>query len=55
MFFSKKSKKFVIFLGKMQETSALDANISSFQQILVKYLPFPHPDISLMTKGLAQI
>ena len=25
------------------------------QQILVKYLPFPHPDISFMTKDLTQI
>ena len=39
----------------MQEISALEANIDSFQQILVKYLPFPHPDISLMTKDLTQI
>ena len=44
-----------IFLGKMQEISALEANIDSFQQILVKYLPFPHLDISLMTKDLTQI
>ena len=48
-------QKFVIFLGKMQEISALEANINSFQQISVKYLPFPHPDISLMTKYLTQI
>ena len=48
-------KKFVIFLGKMQEISALEANINSFQQISVKYLPFPHPDIGLMTKDLAQV
>ena len=33
----------------MQEISALESNIDSFQQILVKYLPFPHPDISFMT------
>ena len=39
----------------MQEISALESNIDSFQQISVKYLPFPHPDISLMTKDLAQI
>ena len=32
----------------MQEISALEANINSFKQILVKYLPFPHPDISLL-------
>ena len=34
----------------MQEIGALEAIINSFQQISVKYLPFPHPDISLMTK-----
>ena len=39
----------------MQEISALEANINSFQQILVKYLPFQNPDISLMTKDLTQI
>ena len=39
----------------MQEISDLEANINSFQQISVKYLPFPHPDSSLMTKHLAQI
>ena len=39
----------------MQEISALEANIDSFQQILVKYLPFLHLDISLMTKDLTQI
>ena len=40
----------------MQEISALvKANIGSFQQTVVKYLPFQHPDISLMTKDLAQI
>ena len=33
----------------MQVISALKANICSFQQILVKYLPFLHPDISLIT------
>ena len=48
--FSKKSQKFIISLGKMQEISALEANIDSFQQISVKYLPFSHPDISLVTK-----
>ena len=52
--FSRKSEKF-IFLGKMQEISALEANIDSFQQISVKYLPFPDPNISLMSKYLAQI
>ena len=39
----------------MLEISALEANINNFQQISVKYLTFPHPDISLMTKDLAQI
>ena len=53
--FSRKSQKSVTFLGKMQEISALEANIDSFQQISVKYLPFPYPDISLMTKDLTQI
>ena len=52
--FSRKSEKF-IFLGKMQEISALEANIDSFQQISVKYLSFPRPDISVMTKDLTQI
>ena len=53
--FSRKSQKCITFLGKMQEISALEANIDSFQQILVKYLPFLHLDISLMTKDLTQI
>ena len=53
--FSRKSQKCITFLGKMQEISALEANIDSFQQILVKYLPFPYLDISLMTKDLTQI
>ena len=39
----------------MQEISALESNIDSFQQISVKYVPFSHPDISLMTKELTQI
>ena len=47
--------KNLLFLRKMQEISALEANIDSFQQISVKYLPFPHPDISLMIKDLTQI
>ena len=58
MFFqvlSRTSQKFIIFLKKMQKISAFEANVNSFQQISVKYLPFPHPDISLMTKDLAQI
>ena len=53
--FSRKSQKIFILLGKIQEISALEANIDSFQQILVKYLPFLHLDISLMTKDLTQI
>ena len=55
MYFSRKPQKFVIFWKKMQEISALEANIGSFHQILVKYLPFSHTDISLMTKELTQI
>ena len=47
--------KNLLFLRKMQEISALEANIDSFQHISVKYLPFPHPDISLMIKDLTQI
>ena len=39
----------------MQEISVLEANIDSFQQISVKHLPFPHPEISLMTKDFIQI
>ena len=46
---SRKSQKFIIFYGEMQEISALEANTNSFQQISVKYLPFPHTGISLMT------
>ena len=35
----------------MQEISASEANINSFPEISVKYLPFLHPeDISLMSK-----
>ena len=55
MCFLRKSQKFVTFLGKMQEISALEASIGSFQQLLIKYSPFPHLDISWMTKDLAQI
>ena len=51
MCFPRKSKMFVIFLGKMQEISALKANINSFGQIFA----FPTPGIILMTKNLAQI
>ena len=46
------SRKFVIFLGKMQEINALKANIVSFQEISVKYLSFPYPGINFMTKDL---
>ena len=42
MCFPGKSQKSVIFLGTMQEINALEENIGSLQQILVKYLPFPH-------------
>ena len=45
MCFQRKSQKYVVvffFCGKMQEISALKANTSSFGQILVTYLPFPH-------------
>ena len=35
-----------IFLGKMQEIGVSKAYIGSLQQILVKYLPFPHSGIS---------
>ena len=41
MYFPKKSQKIIIFLGKMEEISVLEANIGSFQQILVKYVLFP--------------
>ena len=54
MCFSRKSHKFIIFLEKMQEINVLEPNIGSFQ-ILGKYLPFPHPGISFMTKDLSQI
>ena len=53
--FSRKSQKFVIFLGKLQEINVLEKNINSFQEILVKYLPFPQPGINFMTKDLSQI
>ena len=55
MCFHKNYENNIIFLGKIQEISALEANIDSFQQISVKYLPFPHPNISVMTKDLTQI
>ena len=44
-----------MFSGKMQEISALEANINSSQQILVGYWPFPHADVNLMIKDLTQI
>ena len=53
--FSRKSQKFIIFLEKVQEKSALEAKIDSFQRISTKYFPFAHPGISLMTKDLTQI
>ena len=34
----------------MQEISALEANVDNFQQISVKYFPFPYRDTSLMIK-----
>ena len=39
----------------MQEVFALEANIDSFQEVSVKYLPLQHPGISLMNKYLARI
>ena len=54
MFFKKITKICYIF-GKIKEINALEANIGGFQEILVKYLPFPHPGISFMTKDLSQI
>ena len=48
--FSRKSQKFVIFLGRMQEICASEENIDSFQHISFKYLLFPQPDNNLMTK-----
>ena len=48
MCFPRKSQKFVTFLRKMQEISALEANIDSFEQILVKYLPLPHTHAALV-------
>ena len=47
--------KCVKFFGKMQEINILEANMVSFQDISVKYLPFPHPGISFMAKDLSQI
>ena len=55
MCFAIKSQKFVIIFGKMQEINALEPNINSFQEILVKHLPFPHQGISFVTKDLSQI
>ena len=39
----------------MQEINALEANIGSFQEISVKYLPFPYTGISLVAKDLSQM
>ena len=39
----------------MQEINVLETNIGSFQEILGKYLPFPHLGISFLTKDLSQI
>ena len=55
MFFKKIRNICYFFGGGMQEVSALQASIDSFQQISVKYLSFSHPDISLMTNDLALI
>ena len=54
MWFEENHKNLLYFQEKCKKL-ALDANIDSFQQILVKYLPFPHPGISLMTQDLTQI
>ena len=39
MYFPRKSQKKIMFLGKMQEIRALEANINILQQISVKYWP----------------
>ena len=53
MCFQEITKIYYIF-GK-KEISVLETNVNHFQQISVKYLSFPHPDISLMAKDLTQI
>ena len=53
--FQENHKNLLYFAKKMQEISALEANIGSFHQISVKYLPFSHTSISLMTKELTKI
>ena len=53
VFFKRITKISYIFRNNAR-ISALDTNIDNFQQISVKYLPFPHPSISLMTKDFAQ-
>ena len=53
--FQENHKNLLHFWENIQEISALEANINSFQQILVKYLSLSHPNMSLMTKDLAQI
>ena len=55
MCFQESHKNWLNLWEKMQEISAFEANINSFQQILVKYLSFPYPDISLVIKDLTQI
>ena len=55
MCFQESHKNLLNLWEKMQEISAFEANINSFQQILVKYLSFPYPDISLVIKDLTQI
>ena len=37
----------------MQAIGALETNTGSFQDISVKCITLPHPDISFMTKDLA--
>ena len=55
MYVQENHENLLYFWEKMQGISALERNIDSSQQILVKYLSFPYPDISLMTKDLTQI
>ena len=52
MCFSRKLQILVTFFAKNAKINALEANIGSFQEISVKYLSFPHPGISFMTKEL---
>ena len=55
MCFFRKITKICYICGENARNKCFRSNIGSFRQIFVKYLPFPHPDISLMTKNLAQI